>query len=246
MKTLKWPSGQRLRCKVSNAALVMTPLRQASAVHRLPPRKRTSADQLRQDLTWQACLKGMRRAAKTKRLVKRQQPGSVPVPGPKLKHREPATEPMPINTDPSPLPVETVKADEQEASTHAGAEVTLTRSRWWIERLGIVFVMLLLMFIVLGVFVPMTLYAYRHVFLDEPVSKATVVQNAGRVVSVSVDGGCFSRALVETDLGYYALMEAVSLNKHEALTLETRGDKVRVLCDSQHRCVRLLSDVQAQ
>jgi hypothetical protein len=92
----------------------------------------------------------------------------------------------------------------------------------------------------------MTLYAYRHVFREEPAPKATVVQNAGQVVTVSLGGGCFTRALVETDLGYYALVEAISLAKQEALTLETRGDKARSLCDSQHRCLRLLSDGQTQ
>jgi antitoxin component of MazEF toxin-antitoxin module len=250
INALQWQAGQQLRCKVSNAALVLTPLRQASAQRRVPPRKRTSAEQLRQDLAWQACLKGMRRSAKTKALVKRQQPGSVPGPAQKLTqepvHCEPATEPMPINTDHSPLPTETVKADEQDASTRAGGEVPVVKSRWWIERLGIVFVMLLVLMIVLGIFVPMTLHAYRHVFREEPAPEATVVQNAGRVVSVSLGGGCFTRALVETDLGYYALVEAVSLNKHEALTLETRGDKARFLCDSQHHRVRLMPNDPAE
>jgi hypothetical protein len=39
-------------------------------------------------------------------------------------------------------------------------------------------------------------------------------------------------------------MDGVSLNKNEALTLETRADKARFLCDSQHRCLRLVADGQ--
>lgn len=75
MKTLPWHAGQRWRCKVANMALVLTPLRQASAVRRVPPRKRTAPDQRRQDLARQACLKRLKRSATAKRLMMRQQPG---------------------------------------------------------------------------------------------------------------------------------------------------------------------------
>lgn len=149
-----------------------------------------------------------------------------------------------VETGQSPLPAETVKADEPESSTVAAAALPSGLCRWWIQRLEIVCLMLLLLLLVLGLFVPMAMYAYRHVFVDEPRPRATVVQNAGRVVSVSQSGGMFTRALVETDLGYYALMDGVSLNKNEALTVETRADKVRFLCDSQHRCLRLVADGQ--
>lgn len=74
LKTLQWPVGQRLRNKVSHATLVMTPMRQPSALRKALPRKRTAADQLRQDLAWQACLKDLRRSAQTKGMVKRQRP----------------------------------------------------------------------------------------------------------------------------------------------------------------------------
>lgn len=118
--------------------------------------------------------------------------------------------------------------------------------RCFVQRLAMVSLMLLLLLLVLGLFVPMVMYVYRHVFVDEPGSRAMVVQNAGRVVSVSQSGGFITRALVETDLGYYALMDGVSLNKNEALTLETRADKTQFLCDSQHRCLRLAVNGQTQ
>ncbi|MCK9212957.1 MAG: hypothetical protein M0P52_00565 [Rhodoferax sp.] len=149
-------------------------------------------------------------------------------------------------TGKSPLQAETVKADGQDASTTAAAAVPLGRVRRSIKHLEIASLMLLLLLLVLGIFAPMTISAYRHVFMDEPRPTAVVVQNAGRVVSVSQSGGFITRALVETDLGYYALMEGVSLNKNEALTLETRADKVRFLCDSQHRCLRLVADGQPE
>ena len=110
MKTLPWHTGQRWRCKVANTAWILTPLRQASAVRRVPPRKRTAPDQRRQDLAWQACLKRLRRSATTKRLVMRQQPGpvTVSVSRSKLKpqRREPVGESMPVATGHSPLPTE--------------------------------------------------------------------------------------------------------------------------------------------
>ena len=162
-----------------------------------------------------------------------------------------------VDTGQSPPPDQAVKpdkadqADEPHSSKMAAVATAATavpsgKCRRSIQRLEILCLMLLLLLLVLGVFVPMAMYAYRHVFVGEPVSQAMVVQNAGRVVSVSQSGGFIVRALVETDLGYYALMDGVSLNKNEALTLETRADKVRFLCDSQHRCVHLVADGQAQ
>lgn len=276
MKTLQWPTGQRLRCKVSSSGLVMTPLRQASAVRKTVPRKRTQAHQLRQNLAWQACLKGLRRSARTKGLVMRRKPRSEPDPSEPAADQMQIDKPMAIKlqskgilmsenplssdagadsdidteTGKSPRPAETVKADEPDSSTAAAAAtaavIPLGMFRWSIKHLEIAFLTLLLVLLVLGIFVPMTIYAYRHVFMDEPGPRAIVVQNAGRVVSVSQSGGFITHALVETDLGYYALMDGVSLNKNEALTLETRSDKLRFLCDSQHRCLRLVADGQPE
>ena len=174
-----------------------------------------------------------------------------------------------VDTGQSPQPAQTFKADEADqadephsstvgavataatttttaADAAADAAAPLRKRRRSIQRLEILCLMLLLLLLVLGVFVPMAMYAYRHVFVEEPRPRASVVQNAGRVVSVSQSGGFIVRALVETDLGYYALMDGVSLNKNEALTLETRADRLPFLCDSQHRCVHLVADGQAQ
>lgn len=90
LKTLQWPVGQRLRSKVCHATLVMTPMRQPSALRKALPHKRTAVDQLRQDLAWQACLKELRRSAKTKGWVKRQRTGPTTVLRPNSILREPA------------------------------------------------------------------------------------------------------------------------------------------------------------
>ncbi len=63
---------------------------------------------------------------------------------------------------------------------------------------------------------------------------------AGRVMRVELHDGIFSRSLVETDLGFYALLDPVSLNKGEQMTLLERQGGRCYLCDIQHRCTRLM------
>ena len=65
-------------------------------------------------------------------------------------------------------------------------------------------------------------------------------QPAGRVLAVTLSQGLFTRSLVQTDLGFYALVKGVSLERDKPLTLEQRSNSERYLCDDQHRCTRLL------
>ena len=67
------------------------------------------------------------------------------------------------------------------------------------------------------------------------------VRSAGRVLSVSQTSGTWIRSLVETDTVYFSLVDAVSLNKQEQVTLEVRGNRSRHLCDSERSCTRLIS-----
>lgn len=67
------------------------------------------------------------------------------------------------------------------------------------------------------------------------------VRSAGRVLTVSQTSGLWTHALVETDRGYFGLEGGVSLYKQEPLTLEVRGNRSRFLCDSGHRCTKLMS-----
>ncbi len=46
--------------------------------------------------------------------------------------------------------------------------------------------MLLLLFLLLCIFVPMTLYAYSHVFGDEVQRMATVIQNTAQYFPIQV------------------------------------------------------------
>ncbi|TXT33429.1 MAG: hypothetical protein FD135_5489 [Comamonadaceae bacterium] len=148
--------------------------------------------------------------------------------------------------DHSLLPAETVKVDEPNPSAVTRGTASMGVIHRLFKQVEIPFLMLLLLLMVLGFFVPMTMYAYHHVFLGESARQPHSVQNAGKVMSIHQGGGWITRALVETDLGYYALTDGISLNKNEALTLETRDDKVRFLCDSQHRCQSLVAQRQAQ
>lgn len=63
---------------------------------------------------------------------------------------------------------------------------------------------------------------------------------AGQVQTVTLSGGLWTRALVQTDLGFYGLRDGMSLPRNEPLTLELRANTARYLCDAQHHCVELL------
>lgn len=66
------------------------------------------------------------------------------------------------------------------------------------------------------------------------------VRSAGRVHNLSLVPGLVVRSLVETDSGFYAVREGASMLRGEPLTLETRANTRRYLCDAQHRCLELL------
>jgi hypothetical protein len=63
---------------------------------------------------------------------------------------------------------------------------------------------------------------------------------AGQVLRVELKGDLFTRALVETDAGFYTLQEGASLRKGELVTLRERRDGSRSLCDLEGRCTGLL------
>ncbi len=56
------------------------------------------------------------------------------------------------------------------------------------------------------------------------------------MLSVTQTPGLLSRSLVETTLGFYAVGQGISLFKDEALTLQTRANQRRYLCDTRQRC----------
>ena len=67
------------------------------------------------------------------------------------------------------------------------------------------------------------------------------VEPAGQVMAVTLSDGLFTRALVETSTGFYALIDGVSLARSQPLTLELRANSARFLCDADHRCTKLLN-----
>ena len=75
---------------------------------------------------------------------------------------------------------------------------------------------------------------------------AMAARPAGRVVSVQLLGGLFSRSFVQTDAGFYSLAEGVSLGRGEEVTVEERANGSRYLCDPQRSCTPLLQPLQAK
>lgn len=74
-------------------------------------------------------------------------------------------------------------------------------------------------------------------------AKAQVIVSstpAGQVQTVTLSDGLWTRALVQTDLGFYGLRDGMSLRRNEPLTLELRANTARYLCDAQRHCVELL------
>jgi len=114
------------------------------------------------------------------------------------------------------------------------------RPRPLLERLRTGCVVLLVLFISWASFLAVVLAASLMYDFEE--RKSELVESvvpAGRVITLRLHSGLMTRALVETDLGFYALTSGVSLGKNEALTVELRAGAERFLCDAQHRCTRL-------
>lgn len=66
------------------------------------------------------------------------------------------------------------------------------------------------------------------------------LQSAGRVVRVSQTAGLLTRALVETDLGFYGPRDGVGLGRGEAVILESRATSRPYLCDTEQRRTQLM------
>jgi hypothetical protein len=75
---------------------------------------------------------------------------------------------------------------------------------------------------------------------DEGEHVVRSAQSVGHLQSITYTGGWWPRAFVQTDLGFYALRDAISLQHGEELVLQTRGNQCRYLCDAQQRCTQLL------
>ena len=103
---------------------------------------------------------------------------------------------------------------------------------------------LMFMVLLLGISTALSLISVAAYYLVIHLAQAQApqvqtVRPAGRVLSVRLIGGLLSRGWVETDSGYYALEQGISLTKSSALSLEQRNTGA-FLCDEQHRCTRLL------
>lgn len=78
--------------------------------------------------------------------------------------------------------------------------------------------------------------AYTH----KVVPASMGLQAAGQVLTVTQSTGLLTRGLVETTVGFYSLGDGISVSKGEELTLQTRANRRRYLCDASHRCTPLL------
>jgi hypothetical protein len=102
-----------------------------------------------------------------------------------------------------------------------------------------VFIFLILficaVFLSFAVALPVVVYTF-----DKTAKTVKSVQPAGKVMAVTLMAGLMTRALVETDSGYYSLLDGVSLPKGMPLLLEERVNGDRYLCDEQQHCTQLM------
>lgn len=124
-------------------------------------------------------------------------------------------------------------------NTNTAAPSSSFYSRWQRRAVLIALTVTVIGLVLVALILPIGYLTYRH---SEP--KVTASSAAGRVLNVQLFGGLFSRGFVETDVGFYALEEGISLKKGELLTLQERDDKARYLCDADSRCTRLLRRLQ--
>ena len=128
---------------------------------------------------------------------------------------------------------EAAKDRRSSLTTHASNPPGL------LDRLQRRLVALWLLLTCVSLLVLVTLATICLIWNDIEESSVRSTEPAGRVVSVSLASGWFTRTLVETDAGFFALTDGVGLGKGEALSLQMRGNGVRFLCDSQQYCMRL-------
>ncbi|MDO8767372.1 MAG: hypothetical protein Q7K57_01425 [Burkholderiaceae bacterium] len=144
------------------------------------------------------------------------------------------------NSETADIPVTETNVNSNNA---ANANPPQHRHKPLLDRLQTHALVLMVLCLCFGFLVLAVVFPLAYFWSEKKGKEVESVQSAGRVVAVSQATGLLTRGLVETDTGYYSVIDGVSLNKHESLTLETRGNQARLLCDSQHRCVKLMSTI---
>ncbi|MEO7106021.1 MAG: hypothetical protein ABIZ09_06590 [Rhodoferax sp.] len=116
---------------------------------------------------------------------------------------------------------------------------TKEKSMGFLDRLHRKILILWMLLVCASLLCLLTFATIWYIWNDLQGDKLRSTEPAGRVLAVAQSTGLFTRALVETDLGFYSLTDGASLAKAENLSLQTRGNGARFLCDSHQRCMRL-------
>lgn len=145
------------------------------------------------------------------------------------------------NTGPAGTSVTETGVNENNAKDSGSASPPKPKPKPFLDRLQTGVMVTMILCLCFGFLALIAVFTMAHLWSDYKEKDILSVQSAGRVLAVSQTTGLLTRGLVETDTGYYSVIDGVSLNKLEALTLQTRGNRARFLCDSQQRCVALTS-----
>ena len=126
------------------------------------------------------------------------------------------------------------------SETQTSTRVTASSRGSFMDRLHRAALMSTVLLVGVGTLVLAVLGSALYLWDRENDAVVQTVRSAGRVHNLSLVPGLVVRSLVETDSGFYAVREGASLLRGEPLTLETRANTRRYLCDAQHRCLELL------
>jgi len=127
-----------------------------------------------------------------------------------------------------------------ESESKTNALVTASSQVSFMDRLHRAVLITMVLLVGVATLVLAVLGSALYLWDRENDAVVQTVRSAGRVHKLSLVPGLMVRSLVETDSGFYAVREGISISKGEPLTLETRANTRRYLCDAQHRCLELL------
>lgn len=127
-----------------------------------------------------------------------------------------------------------------ESKSKTNALVTASSQGSFMDRLHRALLISAVLLVGVGTLVLAVLGSAWYLWDRENDPVVQTVRSAGRVHKLSLVPGLVVRSLVETDSGFYSVREGASLAKGEPLSLETRANTRRYLCDAQLRCLELL------
>jgi hypothetical protein len=139
-----------------------------------------------------------------------------------------------------PLDLDDAMEPSRLDAERQGATGKSSNGRAWME--GVRRKALLALVLLTTVAIMPAACAMVYVLLVDRYTTRSVIsgESAGQLLAVGLSNGLFPRCLVETDMGYFSLVEGFSGYKGEALTLLIIDNQTRALSDGKQWCTLLV------